>query len=164
MGDKLPLDDDIAVLPTSRVEIQIIYTTGTSTVRRRIWHSMQEVIRNNPLVAGMELWNLQELLYNLTQHELVSPHRVVEEDELAGLKKRYGRDVVDRCPIVYDSDPMMRFFGFKAGSLIRIDRFRPRTQATQPYYRLLMNAIDDEPEPESDDDADAPSSKPAATE
>ena len=68
-----------------------------------------------------EIFRKEELSFNVTQHRLVPPHRLLTAAErrrvLAVLESKAGA-----LPKLRASDPVARYYGWTAGSVIRIDR------------------------------------------
>ena len=56
----------------------------------------------------------EELLVNITQHELVPKHAVLSNSEKAELLKRY-RAKDSQLPKIQCEDPIARYFGVRRG-------------------------------------------------
>lgn len=67
----------------------------------------------------IELWNLAELQYNLTQHELYVPHERLRENEISQCIQAVD---IPRLPKISKNDPVVRFFGWKRNNILRILR------------------------------------------
>lgn len=69
----------------------------------------------------IELFNEDELQYNLTKHYLVPLHELYEfksKKEYDVFKKKFG----EKLPVILKTDPVSRFYGFKKGDIIKITR------------------------------------------
>ena len=67
----------------------------------------------------MELWNLAELQYNVTYHNLYVPHERVRDSELESV---IPSSEIARLPKISKNDPIIRFFGWKRNQVIRVHR------------------------------------------
>lgn len=63
--------------------------------------------------ARIELFSLDELQFNITTHALVPPHTKV---------KKNSKVSCAHYPIIRTTDPIVRFYGFEVGDVIRIAR------------------------------------------
>ncbi len=62
---------------------------------------------------------LSNFRYCLTDHRLVRPHTKVKKDLATSLKQKYG---ADKLPIILHSDPVVRYYNFRAGDILAIKR------------------------------------------
>ena len=58
----------------------------------------------------MEWWNGDEILYTKTNHILVPPHR------------RCTEKLSQKLPMLLDTDPIVKFYGWNSGTIISIFR------------------------------------------
>ena len=69
----------------------------------------------------IELFNQDELQYNITNHILVPIHELAyikKTKEYEEFKKKYS----DKFPIILKNDPISRFYGYNKGDIIKITR------------------------------------------
>ena len=66
-----------------------------------------------------ELFSIDELQFNITKHRLVPLHQKLNEDDSKLFKEKYGL----KYQAILTSDPIVRFYNYKRGDIIRI--FRP---------------------------------------
>lgn len=66
----------------------------------------------------IELFSLQELQLDITEHRLVPKHERTTKEEKEDLEKSYK----GRLPILLHTDPISRYYYFQRGDYIRITR------------------------------------------
>ena len=66
----------------------------------------------------IELFPLESLRYNITKHRLVPKHTQLSKSESKKFKDAYGVKI----PILLRTDPIVRFYDFQKGSVIKIER------------------------------------------
>jgi DNA-directed RNA polymerase I, II, and III subunit RPABC1 len=88
----------------------IIYqTTITSSTKKVIDNLFQFCI---------EIFELKELVYDITQFKYYCHHECVSPSESLEIKKKFGHSL----PSLLKSDPVVRYYGFSKGDIIRIFR------------------------------------------
>lgn len=65
-----------------------------------------------------ELFYIDELQFNITNHRLVPLHVKLEENASKKFKQKYGLN----HPVILISDPIARFYNYKRGDIIKIVR------------------------------------------
>ena len=70
---------------------------------------------------NIEVFSSEELLVNITHHELVPKHTTLSDQEKAELLKRY-RAKESQLPKIQCEDPIARYFGAKKGQVMKIVR------------------------------------------
>lgn len=97
------------------------------------------------LGSNLEAWTYAQLAVNPTKHFLAQRHTALTPEE----KRTFlATSKIDpQClPMIYVSDPVARWYGFRVGQILRIDRANLVTFAagSSVFYRLVV------PEPLSD--------------
>lgn len=86
----------------------------------------------------IECFKLKELLVNPTRCVLVPPHRLVTDAERRAVEERYGIQNTDVWPRIFTKDPIVRYYNWPVGSLVRIDRCVGGEASV--YYRLVVSS------------------------
>lgn len=86
----------------------------------------------------LEIFHISELQFNVTKHSLVPLHQIVmDKDEREKVKKDYQVQDFKMLPLIFNSDPVIRFIGGKTGDLIRITR-NPNHVGEHILYRYCI--------------------------
>ncbi|RVD92252.1 DNA-directed RNA polymerases II and IV subunit 5A like [Tubulinosema ratisbonensis] len=83
---------------------------------------------------NVEIFKENELLFNVTKHELVSKHRIMSEKE----KKEFLEKIrvkEEQLPQIMIDDVVARYYGAKKGDLFEIIR-KSETGEISYYYRI----------------------------
>ena len=87
--------------------------------------------------ARFEVFKKCELAFNITTHELVPPHSalsVVEKRDLLASLGIKGSSL----PKIKETDPVVKYHGWKIGTVIAIKRTLGALEAEQ-YFRIVVN-------------------------
>ena len=76
--------------------------------------------------------NIKRLQFNILEHAIVPPHRVLTKDEVVEIKNKYN--IIDdfQFPDVSRFDPVSQVIGIRPGQVCEI--IRPSKTAIQSYY------------------------------
>ena len=77
---------------------------------------------SDELECAIECFRVQELLRNITRHHLVPRHTVLPANEVPGILRKYGVVDSECLPGLLTSDPVARYHGWIAGTVVRIAR------------------------------------------
>ena len=85
-----------------------------------------------------EMFDLQDLMFNVTHHVLVPKHeRIHDNDTIRSVMKQYGIQRKLEFPIISKTDPVCRYFAVDAGDLVKIHRISP-SGGVHISYRLCV--------------------------
>ena len=83
----------------------------------------------------VEGFNEEELVVDITEHELVPEHQLLKPSEKAFLLKQYGLEE-RQLPRIQKRDPIARYFGAQKGQVFRIVR-KSETAGKYVTYRIV---------------------------
>ena len=82
--------------------------------------------------------NIKRLQFNIHDHTLVPPHRVISDDERDVIKTKYNITEDTQFPDISRFDPVAQAIGIRPGEVCEI--IRPsKTAISAPYYRICIN-------------------------
>ena len=96
--------------------------TITPVAKKIVEEENKDIDGNGTREIKIELFNVDELQYNITKHYLVPKHEVMYKHntpELAEFKKKYQ---ADKFPVIMKNDPIVRFYNFEKGDIIKVTR------------------------------------------
>jgi DNA-directed RNA polymerase subunit H (RpoH/RPB5) len=92
------------------------------------------------LNKDIQLFDLRELQFNVSQHVLQPQFEPVREDAAINeIVKRYDLESRYRLPLILSTDPMARYLALKPGQLVRIIRPSP-SAGSYVTYRCCQRA------------------------
>jgi len=98
-------------------------------------HKSREELRT----ANVELFHCSTLFRNLIKyHKLIPRHEKVGEDEITNLLQRLGCSK-DQLPGYSKQDPVVRYYGWEVGTVVRIYRTLGGQYEPEIYYRVIRN-------------------------
>jgi DNA-directed RNA polymerase I, II, and III subunit RPABC1 len=71
----------------------------------------------NSIDIELELFKINELLYNITHHTLVPKHIKLDSDYYLFIKQKFPK-----IPLIYKNDPICKYYNFKSGNILKIIR------------------------------------------
>ena len=86
----------------------IIYKDSATPIAKKVVEDSCEIL--------IELFNEEEMQYNLTKHNLVPLHKLKYK------KNNKESSKFNKYPVILKTDPVARFYGFQKGDVIEITR------------------------------------------
>jgi len=89
----------------------------------------------NILKDKAQVFNEDELIINITEHAFVPKHIKLNNDEKEELLSYYNASE-KQIPVIYLNDPVVKYYNWNIGDLIRIERYNG-TPHPSIYYRIV---------------------------
>lgn len=135
-GILLPLlQDEKKRAGSNAPRITIIAVTPKS-VSSIVREDAMEIMREASF-ARLQWFTHAELSFDITEHELVFPHRVMSEEEAAAMLQRRKMKRGD-LPKLLKTDPVARFYGMQENQVVEIKRMSLAVGVTV-IYRCVHN-------------------------
>ena len=83
----------------------------------------------------IQIFNVESLMFNITEHVLVPNHEIVDETEMNTIMQKYNIQEPVQLPLILQSDPVAKFIGAKKGDLVKITK-PSETSGEYINYRL----------------------------
>lgn len=101
--------------------------------------SMEEYVNKvyNNLKRFIQVFWLKELLFDITEHELVPKYEILDEAGKKAVMDKYFVEENKQLPYVLVSDPVARFYGVKVGELVEITDYSD-SNGKNKSYRLCV--------------------------
>jgi len=85
----------------------------------------------------VETFTLDELMINISHHEIVPKHELITPEEAKALLTGLKLKTPAQLPIIYKTDPMARYIGARSGDVVRIHR-KSLTAGKTIFYRYCV--------------------------
>lgn len=85
----------------------------------------------------LQYFQLNELQFNPTKHQLVPPHRKLTTDETTEIMNKYLIKNKLQMPIILKTDVIAKWLGLKQGEIVEIIRFNENSGKSY-YYRCCI--------------------------
>lgn len=79
----------------------------------------------------------KEFFVNLVDHRLVFPHRVLDQEEITELRRKYVNLDLSKIDKILKTDVVCRYYGFQVGSIVKI-QFPCHGSGIGINYRLVV--------------------------
>lgn len=112
------------------------FKSGIMVTQGALSPQARKVINATAQYTLIECFMQDDLLVNITHHELVPTHVVLSREEKAALLKRY-RLKDTQLPRILQKDPVARYLGLKRGQVVKIIR-NSETAGRYASYRLCV--------------------------
>lgn len=90
---------------------------------------------------GVQFFKIQELQYDITQHRVYMPHRILNDDERSAVFNKYKiSDAENQLPWIDCQDPPIKWIGGKPGDVIEVTRHSD-SAGPSLYYRYVVEDV-----------------------
>lgn len=86
---------------------------------------------------NLSIFSYKKLLFNLIDHEYVPLHYKLNDSEKVILNNSLMIDNLNQLPSIRRTDPVSRYYNFRRGDVIKIERSTP--SGTHVLYRHVVN-------------------------
>jgi len=112
--------------PTNEVTVIIVQDKQTPQIAKELLNDEYKLY---------EIFSMKNLMFNITQHEIVPQHILLTPDEVDVILKQY-QTTRTQLPKLLTTDPVAKYYGMKMGDVCKIIRQSPMTGESY-YYRIL---------------------------
>ncbi|PVU96375.1 hypothetical protein BB561_001223 [Smittium simulii] len=134
-----PEDTSVGIKPIRTYAEKMVtqgVTKGIIIYRKSITPSANKIISQMSSKYQLEAFNEADLIINITHHELVPKHVVLQDEEKKALLQRYHLKE-SQLPRIQVNDPVARYYGLKRGQVVKIVR-ASETAGRYLTYRLCI--------------------------
>lgn len=85
----------------------------------------------------VQMFSINKLLYNVTEHALVPKHEIVSIEEKKELVTKYNLENEEQLPLIKKNDPVAKYLGMKVGNVCKITTYS-ETHGIYTKYRLCV--------------------------
>ena len=112
--------------PTNEVTVIIVQDKQTPQIAKELLNDEYKLY---------EIFSMKNLMFNITHHEIVPKHILLNQEEVDMILKQY-QTTRAQLPKLLTTDPVAKYYGMKAGDVCKIIRQSPMTGESY-YYRIL---------------------------
>ena len=112
--------------PTNEVTVIIVQDKQTPQIAKELLNDEYKLY---------EIFSMKNLMFNITHHEIVPKHILLNQEEVEMILKQY-QTTRAQLPKLLTTDPVAKYYGMKAGDVCKIIRQSPMTGESY-YYRIL---------------------------
>jgi DNA-directed RNA polymerase subunit H (RpoH/RPB5) len=104
-------------------ELYLVVYKKLTTNNIKSIHDMEKKIEQ-PIT--LQLFDIKEVLFNITKHVLVPKHEVITDEEvITTIIKEHNVKNRHHFPLILKTDPIAKYYGMKPGNLVKITRVSP---------------------------------------
>ena len=127
--------DDLFVLTETLKKTDTLFIIIKDDPNETLINELKHIWESEGVFIVVE--SIKRLQFNILDHQLVPPHRVMFESEVINVMKKYN--IVERTqfPDISRFDPVARVIGLRPGQVCHITR-PSKTAIEANYYRICM--------------------------
>jgi DNA-directed RNA polymerase subunit H (RpoH/RPB5) len=89
-------------------------------------------------ISNIEIFDYEEFYFNVTSHELVPKHILLNDDEVHDILMAYNIKK-DQLPKIFNTDRIVRHYNMKIGSICKIEQISPISGKMIAYRQIITN-------------------------
>lgn len=113
----------------------ILVVRDSMKTEETIENFFESILKKNNIYVQM--FSINKLLYNVTEHALVPKHEIVSNEEKNELMIKYNLETEDQLPLIKKNDPVAKYLGMKVGNVCKITTYS-ETHGIYTKYRLCV--------------------------
>jgi DNA-directed RNA polymerase subunit H (RpoH/RPB5) len=127
--------DDLFILTETLKKIDTLFIIIKDDPNETLINELKHIWESEGIFIIVE--SIKRLQFNILEHTLVPPHRVLAESEVMEVMKKYNVVNKTQFPDISRFDPVARVIGLRPGQLCHI--IRPSKTAIETnYYRICV--------------------------
>lgn len=87
----------------------------------------------------VQIYGLDNLLFNISKHEYVPKHRLINKNEIKEMMKKYNIQDENVLPTIKREDPMAKYIGMKPNDICEITAPSIASSIYKKYRKCIMN-------------------------
>lgn len=91
----------------------------------------------NAIGGMLQIFQLKELMYNPSKHELVPKHEKLVDSDVQNIMEKYMIKSKAQFPIIHRTDVMAKWLGLRHGDVVKITRYN-ETSGEYVYFRCCI--------------------------
>ena len=119
--DKIPLEHTYEM-------IFVLKNKPNSTLKK---------LEKNRDLGDIQIRSCKELQFNITKHVLVPQHIKLSDDEVKAIMTRYSIHSKTQLPLILREDPIVRYYNFKSGDVLKIPTSNGSLNSAYVNYRCV---------------------------
>jgi len=127
--------DDLFVVEEILTKKDTLFIILKSDINETITNVLKNIWEKDGIF--IVIINIQRLQFNILEHSLVPPHRILSEEELEEVKIKYNINKLSQLPEISRFDPVAQVIGIRPGQVCEIIR-SSKTAVTCKYYRVCI--------------------------
>ena len=86
---------------------------------------------------NLQIMYIKQFMFNPTKHKLVPKHTKISIEEENAILKEYALSSKNQLPVILKEDPIVRYYNFKAGDILKINSSVGTMNTNYIYYRCV---------------------------
>jgi DNA-directed RNA polymerase subunit H (RpoH/RPB5) len=127
--------DDLFVLTETLKKTDTLFIIIKDDPNETLINELKHIWESEGIFIVVE--SIKRLQFNILNHTLVPPHRVLVESEVNELMKKYNVTDKTQLPDISRFDPVARVIGLRPGQVCHITR-SSKTAIEANYYRVCV--------------------------